>query len=385
MANKEHLDILNQGVPAWNHWKRENSPSPILKMNEAKLCGRKPSRADILWADLSSTDLHGTDLSGADLSLTDLRGVDLHDAILIRTNLSGADLTGANLRGAYLLNASLSATDLSATDLTNADLSLADLSHARLKKAMLIGTNLESTNLIEADFSEATLIDCRVYGISAWKVRLAGIKEQSNLRITPDSEPAITVDNLEMAQFIYLLLHNEKIRNLIDTIGKKGVLILGRFTEERKIVLDAIRIKLRELGFVPIMFDFERPTQRDFTETIKTLAGMSRFIIADITNPKSCPLELQATIPDYKIPFLPIIQENELPFSMFQDLKNKYDWVLDVLEYDSVDNLIEVMENAVVIPALEKADQLVIMKARSMGKRHVKSYKNPVLLPNQSE
>jgi hypothetical protein len=100
------------------------------------------------------------------------------------------------------------------------------------------------------------------------------------------------VDNLEVAQFIYLLLNNEKIRDVINTIGKKGVLILGRFTEERKPVLDAIRDRLRELDFVPMLFDFERPTQRDFTETIKTLAGLSRFIIADITNPRSSPLEL---------------------------------------------------------------------------------------------
>jgi len=35
----------------------------------------------------------------------------------------------------------------------------------------------------------------------------------------------------------------KKIRDVINTIGKKGVLILGRFTPERKIVLDAIREK----------------------------------------------------------------------------------------------------------------------------------------------
>ena len=74
------------------------------------------------------------------------------------------------------------------------------------------------------------------------------------------------------------MLNNEKIRDVINTIGEKGVLILGRFIEDRKAVLDAIRDKLRELGFVPMMFDFEKPSQRDFTETIKTLAGLSRFI-----------------------------------------------------------------------------------------------------------
>src|SRR6516165_5760466 len=39
-----------------------------------------------------------------------------------------------------------------------------------------------------------------------------------------------------------------------------------------------------------MMFDFDRPTQRDFTETIKVLAGLSPFIIADITNRASSPL-----------------------------------------------------------------------------------------------
>jgi hypothetical protein len=38
------------------------------------------------------------------------------------------------------------------------------------------------------------------------------------LIITRWDEPAITVDNIEVAQFVYLLLHNEKIRDVIDTI-----------------------------------------------------------------------------------------------------------------------------------------------------------------------
>ena len=108
------------------------------------------------------------------------------------------------------------------------------------------------------------------------------------------------------------------------------MLILGRFTPKRKAVLDAIREALREHGYVPIVFDFERPTNRDFTETIMTLAGMCLFIIADITNPKSSPLELQATIPNYMVPFVPIIQQGEEPFAMLNDLLGKFDWVLDL-------------------------------------------------------
>jgi hypothetical protein len=60
--------------------------------------------------------------------------------------------------------------------------------------------------------------------------KLDGTKQQ-NLVITRADEPTVTVDNIEVAQFIYLLLHNEKIRDVIDTIGKKGVLLLGRFLD----------------------------------------------------------------------------------------------------------------------------------------------------------
>jgi hypothetical protein len=144
-----------------------------------------------------------------------------------------------------------------------------------------------------------------------------------------------------MAQFIYLLLHIESIREVIDTIGKEGVLILGRFTGGRKAVLDALRTALRRRGFLPLVFDFEKPIQRDFTETIMTLAGLSLFVIAEITNPRSAPLELQAAVPDYMIPFVPVIAEGETLFSMFIDLQRKFDRVLDVLTYDSIDHLPE--------------------------------------------
>jgi|SRR5271165_1309106 len=116
-------------------------------------------------------------------------------------------------------------------------------------------------------------------------------------------------------------------------------------------------------------------SQLDFTETIKVLAGLSRFIIADITNPASSPLELQAIMPDYMIPFVPIIQQGEKPFSMFQDLNQKYgEWVLKVLEYDSADNLIKVLGDAVVRPALEMSQRLILKKAEVIQTRHVKDY-----------
>jgi hypothetical protein len=60
---------------------------------------------------------------------------------------------------------------------------------------------------------------------------------QSSLLITLENESPIHVDNLEVAQFVYLLLSRQKLRDVITTIGEKAVLILGRF-RERKELLD---------------------------------------------------------------------------------------------------------------------------------------------------
>jgi hypothetical protein len=77
---------------------------------------------------------------------------------------------------------------------------------------------------------------------------------------------------------------------------------------------------------------------------LRKIAGNdSKMLIVDITNPRSSPLELQATVPDYMVPFAPILQQGEQPFSIFVDLQNKYDWVLrPVVGYPSVERLIEV-------------------------------------------
>ena len=113
--------------------------------------------------------------------------------------------------------------------------------------------------------------------------------KQQNLIITRNDEPEITVDNIEVAQFIYLLLHNETIRDVIDTVTSKVVLILGRFTDERKAVLDTLREELRKRDYLPILPDFAVPATRDITETVSLPGRMARFIIADLTDPSSIP------------------------------------------------------------------------------------------------
>jgi hypothetical protein len=226
--------------------------------------------------------------------------------------------------------------------------------------------------LVRANLADATLTRCRVYGVSAWDVKQSEGTKQQDLIVTPLGKPEITVDNIEVAQFVYLLLHNEKIRSVIDTVGKKGVLLLGRFTEGWIAVLERLRDELRKRGYLPIVFNFDNPATKDFTETIRLLAGLSKFVIADVTNPKSAPLELQATVPEIMVPFQPIIEEGQEPFAMLADLWKKHrDWVFEPVYYSSVDALVASFDKEIIAPAEARFDELVMRKAETMRGRHV--------------
>lgn len=300
MASPDHLKVLQQGVGAWNAW-------------------RKP---DIT-----------PDLSGANLNLADLEGVDLRKANLQNAQLDSAILTKADLREA---------------DLREANLFGANLQYADLRQA-----NLRFTNLLDADLSDADLTGSLVFGTSAWKLKLDRTK-QRDLVITEFGESEVTVDNIEVAQFIYLLLHNEKIRAVIDTITSKAVLILGRFTTERKAVLDALRDELRRRNYLPVLFDFDKPAGRDITETVSLLARMARFVVADITDARSIPQELGVIVPDLpSVPVQPLLLEGSDEYSMFEHFK-RYPWVLHPYRYKSQEQLIGNLANRVICPAEAK-------------------------------
>ena len=376
VVNKEHFSLLKQGMEDWNKWRRQNTQIRL------DLCGANLKKADLHGANLrvanlQDANLERADLREANLSVANLRNANLEDANLIDTDLRMANLSGTILRSANLIETDLGAANLKRADLQDANINGAnlrdaDLRFADLRFANLCGANLRGANLRDADLTGANLVyanlietncenanftQCKIFGISAWNLKLNGAV-QTDLIITQDNEPIITLDNLEVAQFIYLLLHNEKLHNVIDTITSKVVLILGNF-REHKAVLDAIRNELRNHDYLPVLFDFEKPKNRDLTETVSTLAHMARFIIADITEPRSIPQELQAIVPHLTVAVQPLLLEGSTgEYGMFQDLKKNRHWVLPIHYYKDVNYLLASLEEKVIAPAEAKAQEL---------------------------
>ena len=336
MANEEQLAILHQGVEAWNTW-REKNP-----FEEIDLSG-----ADLSWALLSGVNFHGANL----------RNANIINAELGQSNLAGADLREAYLCGAYLRGSTLIRTNFSGAYLNEADLRETFLKKADFNNADLSGACLNYANLVDVNFEESNLTNCYIHGISAWKLNLKN-SIQRGLIITDFDESKVTVDNLEVAQFIYLLLHNEKIRDVIDSITSKVVLILGRFTPKRKPVLDAIKEELRKRDYLPVLFDFKGPGSRDLTETISTLAHMARFVIADITDAKSIPAELQCIVPQLpSVPVQPLILDSDYDYALFKHIMG-FKSVLELYRYENQTELIAALGERVIAPAEAKVNEI---------------------------
>jgi uncharacterized protein YjbI with pentapeptide repeats len=154
MANQEQLNrLLNEGVEAWNKWRKEN-PDIHIDLRESDLSGITPRSVSFMKADLVHVNFSRTDLTNANLNQSKVIGANLSEAKLNHALFSGTNLTSANL----------SRADLSESDLGEADFGSANLSNANLSGALFLATylsraDLTGANLTGAIFAYVTLGD----------------------------------------------------------------------------------------------------------------------------------------------------------------------------------------------------------------------------------
>ena len=84
---------------------------------------------------------------------------------------------------------------------------------------------------------------------------------------------------------------------------------------------------------------------------------MARFVIADITEAKSIPQELQKIVQGLPhLPVQPILLAGNKEYAMFEDFKF-YPWVLTTFVYDDKQMLLDSLEKKVIEPAEAKAKE----------------------------
>ena len=325
-ANLEGLDLSNRSLRG-------------ARLGHANLLGASLRESDLHRADLRGAQLGGADLNGSHCFSADFRGADLRAASISRAVFMGADLTGAKLTGCDAVGAILTVANLDETDFRDANLTMA--------------------SLVAASVEGATFSGARVYGASTWDLR--GMpRHQRDLIVTPQSEADVTVDSLGVAQFVFLLSREATLGEVVDTLTSKVVLLLGRFSAERKLVLDALRSELRRLNLTPIIFDSAKPTTRGYGETVTLLARLARYLVVDLTDATEVRSELMQIVPAMpRLPVQPLLLSGAAPYETFATDIDPYPWVLPIHRYESPETLAAELEERVLQPLAKARTRLL--------------------------
>ena len=138
---------------------------------------------------------------------------------------------------------------------------------------------------------------------------------------------------------------------------RRRVLIFGRFTGLRLKVLEAIKEHLagHGNGYIPELFTFQRPDVRDLVESIIGMAAMSRFIVADLSEPKSVQSELEAIVPHFQsVPVVTIINQIGKEYATFASIQRRENVVKPTVRYRDLDDLMTKLDDDLVPKAEAK-------------------------------
>jgi CHAT domain len=148
---------------------------------------------------------------------------------------------------------------------------------------------------------------------------------------------------------------------IMSELTKRRVLILGRFTGRRLEILKAIKRHLEEHQgrYIPELFTFRRPESRDLVESIIGFASLSRFIIADLSEPRSVQSELEAIVPHFQsVPIVPIINRTGREYATFDSIRRRPNVVKPTVRYRNRDDLLSRLDDEVVPTAEAKLNEV---------------------------
>jgi hypothetical protein len=285
MTEDDPSRILMHGAAVWNVWRSQN-PAPLTFSSPHWYdC---PGRGGIQLKGKNRMDFSGINLSRASLYRAFAEGLNLRNAEFEGSHVEEGDFSRADFRGQPF------AVPRSTRQSSRVQTSTArHLSTGNLNRVILVG----------ALFRVKEITETAVYGIAAWDLVTSDEMKQSKLLIEKTYEfysdliqqgkIQMTVDDIELAQFVYYLNDRKKMRDTLNILNDKGVLLLGRFKDGGLERLYSICEWLQRKGYMAMIFDFARPDNLSLSETVVTMASRSKLILVDLPG-ASVPAELQA-------------------------------------------------------------------------------------------
>ncbi len=225
----------------------------------------------------------------------DFSGITLEGVTVFKAFAEALDLSNATIKDVVFEEGDFSRANFTNCRFVNTLFNKTIFTDATFENAVFENCNLNRVNLANADFQVKSIEETVVYGISAWDLKTSESSIQSKLviektygfyaDIIKEGRIPMMVDDIELAQFIYYLTNHKRLRDTINVMNSRSVLLLGRFKDGGLDRLYQIREWLLSQNYLPMIFDFERPGSMDLVEVIVTMGGLSKFIIADLSGP----------------------------------------------------------------------------------------------------
>lgn len=348
MIDEEASRILLQGAAdTWNDWRKKNAGALTFSQPDWYDC---PGPGGIQVKGKNRVDFSGMNLSQISVHKAFAEGLQMRNATIEDAHFEEGDFSRADFRGTTFRNTKFNKTILTGANFSN---------------ATFVNCNLNRVNLVEADFRVREITETVVYGISAWDLTTSDEMKQSKLVIEKTYElysdligygiVPMMVDDIELAQFVYFLSNHKKMRDTLNILNDKGVLLLGAFLDGGLERLYDLREWFQERGYMAMICDFARPDNLSLTETVVTMAGLSKFIVVDLSGP-SVPAELHSILTQIKKPL--IAYGNA--YALFPDLADQ----TSVLVVDDSSDLLSSLDKKLSEVEALHADRLIALAQR---------------------
>ncbi len=167
------------------------------------------------------------------------------------------------------------------------------------------------------------------------------------------------------ARLLLEALSKRTISSVLEEVQKSLVLLLGNFSDPNIERLSLLQAALERRGFHPVIFNFAPPAYADLGETIRLLAGLAGFVVAEMSERRSVAMELQLLAHQLSVPIVPVIAKDQEPLALFRDFIGKYDWVLPPRVYEDINSLVKNLDEVIIVPAQRKREELAHRKAAS--------------------